>query len=201
MEKKEQQKQERPQLTADLEGNYLIDRQSKDLKAIGLFYAPAGGSAHKVAKRIKQKITGHKVEMFYLKDITPEKLLDYHNIIFVCSSLGRNTWRDNVEDEWAAFIPAFRKISLDGRQVALVGLGDHMTYPNNFADGMGDIADIVEELGGVLIGKTTADGYVFNASRAFRDDLFVGLPLDEDYESDKTNARIEKWLTLVLPEM
>lgn len=38
MENKEQ-----PQLTADLEGNYLIDKESVGERAIGLFYAPSGG--------------------------------------------------------------------------------------------------------------------------------------------------------------
>lgn len=195
------EKKEKLQLTADLEGNYLLDKQSQDLKAIGLFYAPAGGNVHKVAKRIKQKIKGHKVEMYYLGDIEPHKLLDYQNIILVSSSLGRNTWHDDSEDEWAAFVPGLRKLSLGGRQVALVGLGDHMTYPNNFADGLGDLADVIEELGGVLIGKTMPDGYSFKESRAFRDGLFAGLPLDENYEADKTSERIDKWLSLILPLM
>ena len=30
------QKEEKPQLTADLEGNYLLDKKSRDLKGIGL---------------------------------------------------------------------------------------------------------------------------------------------------------------------
>ena len=50
------------------------------------------------------------------------------------------------------------------------------------------------------MGKTTTDGYVYEDSTAVVDDLFVGLPLDEDFEPEKTDARINKWLDMVMPE-
>lgn len=192
---------EHPQLTADLEGTYLIDKESAAEKAIGLFYAPSGGSVHKVAKRIKQKIKDHKVDMLYIRDIKPEQFLNYRNIILVSSTLGKDAWNNDETDEWAAFMPDMQKLELDGRKVALVGLGNHVLYPNNFVDGLGDLADLIEKRNGILIGKTETDNYTFNMSRAIRDGVFTGLPLDEDNESDKTDARIEKWLTFVLPEM
>lgn len=192
---------EHPQLTADLEGTYLIDKESAAEKAIGLFYAPSGGSVHKVAKRIKQKIKDHKVDMLYIRDIKPEQFLNYRNIILVSSTLGKDAWNNDETDEWAAFMPDMQKLELDGRKVALVGLGNHVLYPNNFVDGLGDLADLIEKRNGILIGKTETDNYTFNMSRAIRDGVFTGLPLDEDNEPDKTEARIEKWLTFVLPEM
>lgn len=201
MEKERQQEENVPQLTADLEGNYLLDENSQDLKAIGLFYAPTGGNVHKIAKRIKNRIKDHPVEMFHITDITAEKFLDYQNIILVSSTLGKDAWDKDETDEWSAFLPQLQKISLNGRQIALVGLGNHITYPNNFVDGMATLADFMEERGGVLIGRTETDGYTFNMSRALKDGLFVGLPLDEDCEPQKTEVRIEKWLSLVLPEM
>ena len=196
MENKEQ-----PQLTADLEGNYLIDKESVGERAIGLFYAPSGGSVHKVAKRIKQKVKGRKIDMLYIRNIRPQQFLNYRNIILVSSTLGKDAWNNNETDEWAAFLPELRKLDLDGRRVAVVCLGNHVLYPNNFVDGLADLADLIEELGGVLIGKTEADGYTFNMSRAVKDGVFAGLPLDEDNETGKTDARIEKWLSFVLPDM
>ena len=41
----------------------------------------------------------------------------------------------------------------------------------------------------------------FNDSRALKEGRFIGLPLDEDYESDKTEGRIEQWLEKIRPEM
>lgn len=192
---------ERPQLTADLEGNYLIDKESAGEKAIGLFYAPSGGSVHKVAKRIKQKIKDRKVDMLYIRDVKPEDFLNYRNIILVSSTSGKDAWNNDETDEWAAFMPGLQKLRLDGRRIALVGLGNSVLYPNNFVDGLSNFANLIEEKGGILIGKTETDGYTYTLSRSIQDNLFMGLPLDEDNEANQTDARIEKWLSLVLPEM
>ena len=192
---------ERPQLTADLEGNYLIDKESAGEKAIGLFYAPSGGSVHKVAKRIKQKIKDRKVDMLYIRDVKPEDFLNYRNIILVSSTSGKDAWNNDESDEWAAFMPGLQKLRLDGRRIALVGLGNSVLYPNNFVDGLSNFADLIEEKGGILIGKTETDGYTYTLSRSIQDNLFMGLALDEDNEANQTDARIEKWLSLVLPEM
>lgn len=182
------------QLQADLTGNYLLDRESQDTKAIGLFFAPTGGNVHKIARRIKENITDIPVEMFHITDIPAEKLLDYKILILVSSTLGKEAWNNAETDEWAAFFPALQKLSLNGRKVALVGLGNPVLYPNNFVDGMDDLATLIEKIGGVLIGKTLPDGYTFTISKAIHDGLFVGLPLDEDNEPEKTNSRINKWL-------
>lgn len=199
--KKEAEKQlENLQLKADLEGNYLLDKDSKSLKTVGIFYAPAGGSVHKIARQLKQKLVDEHPEMFCVTDISAEKMLNYHNLILVCSSLGRNTWEMEQKDKWSVFIPQMRQINLNGRKVAIVGLGDHVTYPNNFVDGIGFMADVVEEIKGILVGQTSTVDYVFNDSKALRDGEFVGLPLDEDFEPEKTDKRIDDWLERVLPE-
>ena len=187
-------------LTADLEGNYLLNERTSEMKWLGIFYSPAGGSVHRVAKMLKKKIGADKVDMFCVTDIQANKLLDYKNWILVCSSLGRSTWEREQRDRWAKFFPSMRKISLKDRFVALVGLGDHVTYPKNFVDGMGYMAELVTGLGGTLVGKVQTDGYVYEDSTAVEDDLFVGLPLDEDFEPEKTEARVDKWLEMVLPE-
>ena len=199
-QKSTQKENEALRLTADLEGNYLLEERVSDLKWLGIFYAPTGGSVHRVAKILKRKIGAKRVEMFYISEIPATRLLDYKNIIIVCSSLGRSTWEREQRDQWAKFFPAMRKLSLRDRRVALVGLGDHVTYPANFVDGMGYMAELVTQLGAELVGKTSTDGYVFSGSAAIVDNLFVGLPLDEDYESEKTEPRLDKWLSLVLPE-
>ena len=71
------------QLKADLEGNYLIDKDHKATKRLGIFYAPSGGSVHKVARLIKQKLVDLQPDLFVISDVTPLRLLDYHNLILV----------------------------------------------------------------------------------------------------------------------
>lgn len=198
MEKEHKKQSENLQLKADLEGNYLIDKDHKAIKHLGIFYAPSGGSVHKVARLIKQKLSDLKPDLFVISEITPFSLLDYRNLILVCSTLGRNTWEMEQKDPWSSFIPKMLRIKLEGRKVAIVGLGDHVSYPNNFVDGMGILAHTVEEIGGQLIGETETRDYIFNDSRALRDGKFIGLPLDEDYETEKTEERIDRWLKQIL---
>ena len=175
------------QLKADLEGNYLIDKEHKATKRLGIFYAPSGGSVHKVARLIKQKLVDLQPDLFVISDVTPLRLLDYHNLILVCSTLGRNTWEMEQKDPWSSFLPKMLRIRLEGRKVAIVGLGDHVSYPNNFVDGMG------------ILGRTI--GEIFNDSRALQEGKFIGLPLDEDYEADKTEDRVDNWLERIRPEL
>ena len=182
-------------LKADLEGNYLIGKEHKAIKEWGIFYAPSGGHVQKVARLIKQKMASVRPDMFVLSDITPLKLLDYRYLVLVCSTLGRNTWEMEQKDPWSSFIPQLLRIRLEGRKVAIVGLGDHVSYPNNFVDGMGILGHTIEEIGGELIGETETTEYIFNDSRALKNGKFIGLPLDEDYEADKTEHRIDTWLT------
>ncbi len=201
MEKEQKDQSGNFQLKADLEGNYLLNKGHKAEKNIGIFYAPSGGSVHKVARLIKQKLAGEQPDIFVISEITPFKLLDYRNLILVCSTLGRNTWEMEQKDPWSSFIPQMLRLRLEGRRVAIAGLGDHVSYPNNFVDGMGILAQTVEEIGGKLIGATETRDYIFNDSRALKEGRFIGLPLDEDYESDKTEGRIEQWLEKIRPEM
>lgn len=193
--------QENYQLKADLEGNYLIDKDHKATRQVGIFYAPSGGSVQKVARQIKQKLAEVQPDMQVISDIVPLQLLDYHNLILVCSTLGRNTWEMEQKDPWSSFLPKMLRIRLDGRKVALVGLGDHVSYPNNFVDGMGILGQTVEEIGGKLIGATPTRDYIFNDSRALRDGKFIGLPLDEDYEAEKTEERLNGWISNILQEL
>lgn len=200
MEQKIEKKPENLRLTADLEGNYLLEEGSKSLKTIGIFYAPAGGHVHKIARHIKQKLTDYHPEMFCVSDIQVDKLLEYHTLILVCSSLGRNTWEMEQKDKWSAFLPKMYKIDLNGRKVAIVGLGDHVAYPDNFVDGVGFLADTVTKIRGMLIGKTSTVDYVFTDSKALQNGEFVGLPLDEDFEPEKTEERINRWLEAIRKE-
>ena len=68
-------------LTADLEGNYLLDERTSEMKWLGIFYSPAGGSVHRVAKMLKKKIGADKVDMFCVNDVQADRLLDYKNLI------------------------------------------------------------------------------------------------------------------------
>ena len=77
---------------------------------------------------------------------------------------------------------------------AIFGLGDHVAYAHHFVDDVGVMAQRLEDAGAKLVGFVPVEGYTFEESMAQRGDVFLGLPLDEDYESDKTEDRISEWV-------
>ncbi len=78
--------------------------------------------------------------------------------------------------------------------MALFGQGDAEGYPDSFVDALGILYDEFAKTGCTFIGEVSTDGYSFDDSQALRNGIFVGLPLDEDNESDKTDSRIEAWI-------
>ncbi len=171
------------------------------MKKIGIFYGPQGGNVETVAKVIAEKLANHEFELHLVKDIETDKLNEYSNIIFGISTLGAHNWSsDTTGNDWDLFLPKLKTADLSGKKVALFGLGDHIGYADFFVDAMGDLAEVLADTGAELIGKVSDEGYEFNESRAFVDGKFVGLPLDEDFESELTEERVEKWLKDILPQ-
>jgi len=171
------------------------------MSKIGLFYGPEGGNVERAAKIVADKITTTEVEVHKVKDVDAEVVAQYSCIIMGISTLGKHTWSsDNTGNDWDNFLPKLNGLDLKGKKVALFGLGDHIAYADFFVDSMGDLADVIKETGAELIGQVSDEGYEFNESRAFVDGKFIGLPLDEDFESDMTEKRVTNWLKIVLPE-
>ncbi len=161
---------------------------------IGLFYAPRGGNVNKVADLIYKKLGSEKVDMYCISEVEASKLLEYDKLILGNSTLGRHTWNSTQQDKWALFFPNLKKLDFTGKKVAIFGLGDHMTYPWHFVDAIGDLADMLVESNAMLVGRVKPEGYKFRDSRGFRNGSFLGLPLDEDYESEVTDERLDEWL-------
>ena len=54
-------------------------------------------------------------------------------------------------------------------------------------------------VGANVVGAVPTDGYTYIDSASVVDGKFVGLALDEDNESDKTDGRIAAWVAGILP--
>ena len=80
------------------------------------------------------------------------------------------------------------------KKVAIFGLGDQTNYPDNFADGVGILADAFTSCGATLVGETSSDDYFFNASKALKNGKLLGLVLDLENQPDQTDKRIERWV-------
>ncbi len=160
------------------------------MKKIGLFYSFKSKKTSKVAKKIKEAFGKDKIETVDVDNITEEEFLAYDNMV-----LGVSTWWDGeLPSYWDEFMPAIEDMNFKGKKVAIFGLGDQKGYPENFADGIGLMAEALEERGADVIGMTSKEGYEFERSRAIRNDKFLGLALDQENQGPLTNERVVKWV-------
>jgi len=154
---------------------------------IGIFFASDTGNTEKVAEKIATQLD---LEINDIAGCSNEVFDDFDLLI-----LGTPTANyGEMQPDWDCFVPELEDADLTGKKVALFGLGDQIDYPDSFQDAMGDLADLIVEAGGELVGQWPTDGYEFNDSRAVKDGKFVGLALDEDRQPELTDDRIATWL-------
>ena len=160
---------------------------------IGLFFGSDTGNTEDVAEQIAKKIGEDNIEVMSIGDASPGDFEDFDKLI-----LGLSTWYDGeLQSEWEDFFEELDNIDFTGKTVAIFGLGDQLTYGEYFVDAIGLLYDKVIERGATVVGEWPTDGYDYDESVAERDGKFVGLPLDEDNESDLTEERIDKWLNQI----
>lgn len=165
------------------------------MKKVAIFFGPEGGNTEKAAKMVAKEFGKDKAILIPVKGATETDMEPYDNIIFGGPTVGTHTWRDKIEnDDWDLFLARLAKISLKDKTCAIFGLGDHVSYAHHFVDDVGTMAERLEEAGAKLVGFVPVSGYVFEESRAQRGDIFLGLPLDEDFEAEKSPERIANWV-------
>ncbi|KXI22211.1 flavodoxin FldA [Photobacterium sanguinicancri] len=154
-----------------------------------IFFGSDTGNTEAAAQKIAEKLN---LEAQDIAGCTSEIFDDYELLI-----LGTPTANyGEMQPDWDYFVPELEDADLSGKKVALFGLGDQIDYPDSFLDAMGDLADLVVEAGGELVGAWSTEGYDFNDSRAEKESgKFVGLALDEDRQPELTDDRIATWLT------
>ena len=90
---------------------------------------------------------------------------------------------------------------LSGKTIALFGCGDCESYSDTFVGGIGELYDGIKDSGARFIGAVPTDGYTFDDSAAVIDGQFIGLPLDDVNEDDKTDDRIDAWVAAISPSL
>lgn len=162
---------------------------------IAIFFGPLDGAVHRVADKVKALIGEDKVDMVPVKDATVADLKKYDKIIFGISTVGKETWHSTYSNvDWANFLPEIAKTTYEGKTIAIFGLGDHVTYASTFVNHIGLLAHELMENGAVLVGQVPAENYEFDESEALVDGKFLGLPVDEDFEPELTDERVNNWV-------
>lgn len=114
--------------------------------------------------------------------------------------VGTPTWNTGADTERSGtgwdeiYYGEMQDLNLQGKKVAVFGLGDQVSYTENYADASGELHDVFEKLGCKMMGYTSQEGYEHAASKAIRGDLFCGLLCDEINQDDLSAERVENWV-------
>jgi len=160
------------------------------MSKIAIIYSFNTKKTGKIATQIQEGFNDPDIEMVNAEDITEDKFLSFDRII-----MGVPTWFDGeLPNYWDEFVPALEDMDLKGKKIALFGLGDQKGYPENFLDGVGIMAGILEDRGASLVGFTSVEGYEFESSKAKRNEQFSGLAIDYENQGSMNKRRIAAWI-------
>ena len=160
------------------------------MKKIGLFYSFNTKTTKKVAQKIKEALGEDNVDEINVEELTADQFSAYDNMI-----VGSSTWFDGeLPNYWDEFVPEIEDTDLSGKKAAIFGLGDQKNYPQNFADAIGILAELLSDSGAEIIGFTPADEFEYEYSRAEKDGQFMGLAIDTSNQAALTNERVVKWV-------
>ncbi len=158
---------------------------------IGLFFGSDDGNTESVAYRIQQRLGESVCAVHDIADVTQLDFADYNKII-----LGIPTWDfGQIQSDWEEFWGDISEVDFSDKTVALYGLGDQFGYGDFFLDALGMLHDVVKANGAKIIGHWPTEGYEFDASKAkiADEDVFVGLGIDEDQQSELSATRLNAW--------
>lgn len=167
------------------------------MSKIGLYYDSDTGNTRKVAKQIRKHLGEEMVSLCNVVKATPEDFAEYDALILGTPTLGDGELTEN----WDAFLAQLEDVDLDGKTVALFGLGDQVGYGHEFVDALGILWEAITDLGASVVGEWPTEGYEYSQSRAEVEGVFVGLVLDNDNQADLTPERLATWLEQVKPAL
>ena len=175
-----------------------------DAAAVGVFFGTSTGSTQEAAELIASKIPDAvgPIDIDSIKKNLAEEFDKYDALI-----VGTPTWNTGADTERSGvgwdevyYRHMQNKLSFPGKKVAVFGLGDSISYSDNYADATGELHDVFQSLGCTMMGYTSQEGYEHKSSKAIRGDLFCGLLLDAVNFDDLTEQRVEAWVEQLTEE-
>ncbi len=159
-----------------------------------VIYGSSTGTCEAIAEKIASKLGCEAVNV---QELTTDIIDNHQNLI-----LGTSTWgAGELQDDWYDGLKTLNESDLSGKVIAFFGCGDCESYSDTFVGGMGELYNGIKDSGAHFIGSVDTDGYTYDDSEAVIDGRFIGLPLDEINEEDKTDSRIEEWLSAISAEL
>ncbi len=166
---------------------------------VGIFYGSTSGITEEIAIKVREKLGEDICDIYSMEEDFDEydQLLDYDYLLLGCSTWGagevQNDWREPL------FEMELEKPDFAGKTIALFGAGDQVDHGTEFVSALGKMYEHFQKLGATLVGEFPNEGYDFQYSSALLNDKFVGLPIDEVNQSEKTEERITRWVDSIRP--
>lgn len=156
---------------------------------IGIYFSSATGMTEEVAGKIAERLSVSASDIHDVANASASDASQYDVLL-----LGSSTWEvGQMNSDWYKFAPEI-KPHLQGKLVGLFGTGDSGSYNDSFVDAIGALYDEFSDSGCTFVGGMPIEEYDFEESLAVRKGRFVGLPIDEVNEDEKTDERIDQWI-------
>ncbi|KAL3898868.1 MAG: hypothetical protein SGARI_006578, partial [Bacillariaceae sp.] len=121
--------------------------------------------------------------------------------------VGAPTWHTGADeqrsgtswDEW--LYDTLPSLNIEGKKVAVFGVGDQESYGDNFCDAAGELYDLLKAKGAKMHGFTSTEEYLHQDSKALiSESQFCGLMCDEDNQYDLSEVRAKAWIAQLKDE-
>lgn len=164
---------------------------------IGIFYGSSTGNTEFAAHKIQLELGVENADLIDVSGAVSAQLDRYDFLIF-----GTSTWGlGEPQDDFDEFLPEIEKADLNGKTVALFGLGDQIVYEYSFLNALGILYQKLKTKGCKITGQWPVDGYTFKKSGAVINNRFIGLAIDEENQSELTDERVKKWVRNIKKEI
>lgn len=172
--------------------------------SIGIFFGTSTGSTEEAAHLISAEFGDAASEPIEIDEVQGSVAAEFAK--FDALLVGTPTWNTGADTERSGtgwdeiYYSEMQELNIAGKNVAVFGLGDSVSYAENYADATGELHDVFESLGCKMIGFTSQEGYQHEESKAARGDKFCGLLLDAVNEEELTEDRVKNWVANLLGE-
>jgi len=190
-------------LVASAEGFSFVSKTSRtfdtSLFSTGVYYSTSTGNTETVAGYIAEAVGD--VEIEDIGDASDDAIQGHESLI-----VGAPTWNTGADEQrsgtaWDDWLyDTLPNLDLDGKKVAIFGVGDQASYCDNYCDAAGELYDLFSAKGAKMFGKTSTDGYDHTESKAEIDGKFCGLMCDEDNQDDESESRAKAWVAQLKDE-
>lgn len=172
---------------------------------IGIFFGTSTGSTEEVASLISEQfgadVASEPIEIDAIQGSVASTFAKYDALV-----VGTPTWNTGADTERSGtgwdeiYYGEMEDLSMDGKKVAVFGLGDSESYSENYCDAAGELHDVFEGRGSTMLGYISQEGYLHEDSKSIRGDKFCGLLCDAINQEDLTERRVQAWVEQLVSE-